>query len=161
MRRVLKWALIIAAVAFVAGQFVRPAQTNPPVDPNRALETIVHVPPHVAATLQRACKDCHSNETHWPWYASVAPTSWFVIDHVNHGRRHLNFSEWNRGPGKEPQDSIDRLRAMCREVQSGAMPLDSYLWIHWGAKLSADDVRRLCEWTEEERSRLSAAQAGN
>jgi hypothetical protein len=161
MRRVLRWAVIIGAIVFVVMQVVRPARTNPPVDPTRALETIVHVPPDVAATLQRACKDCHSYETHWPWYTEFAPGSWLVVSHVNGGRAHMNFSNWNRGPGKEPQDSIDRLRAMCREVQSGSMPLGSYLWIHWRAKLSADDVRRLCEWTEEERSRLATVQTGN
>ncbi len=156
----LKWVAIIGAIVFVVMQVARPARTNPPVDPTRALESIVHVPPDVASTLQRACKDCHSNETHWPWYTEFAPGSWFVADHVNGGRRHMNFDEWVR-PGKEPQDSMDRLRKVCTEVQGGDMPLSSYSWIHWGAKLSADDVRRLCEWTEQERSRLAGLPAGN
>ena len=82
--------------------------------------------------------------------------SWFVIDHVNQGRSHLNFSEWVR-PMKEPVDTLDRLKAMCREVQSGGMPLSSYLWIHWNAKLSPDDVRKICDWTQQETLRLSTA----
>jgi hypothetical protein len=104
-------------------------------------------------TLQRACADCHSNETKWPWYSYVAPTSWFVVGHVNNGRRYINFSNWVR-PGKEPLDSIDRLKAMCRDVRKGDMPLTSYKLIHWNSWLSADDVDKICEWSEAEQKRL-------
>jgi hypothetical protein len=97
------------------------------------------------------------DETHWPWYSYVAPTSWFVVGHVNHGRRFINLSTWVR-PGKEPVDSIDRLKAMCREVGKGDMPLTSYKLIHWNSWLSADDVHRICEWSEAEQRRLSTVQ---
>jgi hypothetical protein len=160
IRKILKWLIIIAVVAFLVMQFSRPARTNPPVDPARKLESAVHVPPDVASMLERACRDCHSYETHWPWYTEVAPTSWFVVQHVDIGRRRLNFSDWVR-PGKEPKDSMDRLRAMCKEVQSGEMPLSSYTLIHWRATLSPEDVRRLCQWTEEERSRLAGLAEGH
>ena len=107
-------------------------------------------------TLTRACADCHSNQTEWPWYAHVAPTSWFVVDHVDQGRSHVNFSTWVH-PGKEPKDSITRLRLMCREVQSGGMPLTSYELLHWHSWLSADDVKRICDWSEGEQKRLGGA----
>ncbi len=159
MRKILKWAVLILAIAFVAAQFVRPARTNPTFASTQTIDNVVNVPPDVHATLMRACGDCHSDQTEWPWYSHVAPTSWFVIDHVDSGRKHINLSEWVH-PGKEPQDSVHRLKAICREVQSGAMPLTSYLLIHWSAKLSADDVKQICDWSTEEQQRLAATPAG-
>jgi hypothetical protein len=155
MHKVLKVVLVILVIGFVAAKFVRPARTNPQFTPAQAMETIVNVPPDIHATLTRACADCHSDETHWPWYSRVAPASWFVINHVDQGRRRINFSTWVR-PGHEPVDSMDRLKAMCREVQEGNMPLSSYTWIHRNAPLSADDVNRICQWSQEEQQRLSA-----
>jgi len=153
MRKALKWIAIVLAICFAAAQFVTERRTNPPSDPAQSIDKIVNVPQDVQAILTRACADCHSNQTEWPWYSHVAPTSWFVVGHVNNGRRHINFSTWVR-PGHEPVDSIDRLKAMCREVQSGGMPLTSYKLIHWSSWLSADDVKRLCDWSAEEQKRL-------
>ncbi|MFZ0819441.1 MAG: heme-binding domain-containing protein [Candidatus Acidiferrales bacterium] len=159
MRKVFKRVIVILAIAFVSAQFVRPARTNPSFASTQTIENVVNVPPDIHATLMRACGDCHSDQTEWPWYSHVAPTSWFVINHVNSGRKHINFSTWMR-PGKEPQDSIDRLKAICREVQEGAMPLTSYTLIHWSAKLSADDVKGICKWSELEQQRLGGVTPG-
>jgi hypothetical protein len=154
MRKLFKWILIILVIGLVAAQFYPMARTNPPFTATQTIDNVVNVPPDVHATLTRACGDCHSNLTQWPWYSHVAPMSWLVIGHVNDGRRHINLSTWVR-PGKEPKSSIDRLKEMCDEVQSGGMPLSSYTMIHWSSKLSADDVKRICEWSEAEQKRLS------
>jgi hypothetical protein len=159
VRRVLKRVALILAIAFVAAQFVRPARTNPSFASAQSVENIVRVPPDVHATLMRACGDCHSDQTEWPWYSHVAPVSWFVINHVNQGRKRINFSNWVR-PGNEPVDSIDRLKAMRREVRNGGMPLTSYTLIHWSASLSPEEVKRICEWSEEEQQRLGGAVPG-
>lgn len=151
--RVLKWLAVAAVCALVGLQFVRPARTNPAVDQTQTIHARLHVTPQVAAILDRSCQDCHSNTTRWPWYSNVAPVSWFVIDDVNHGRSHLNLSEWG---------SLDNLKAgkkleeICEEVQDGAMPLQSYTRIHWGAKLSPEDIKTLCEWTAAERARIAS-----
>ena len=80
----------------VAIQFVRPARTNPsPIRRARSPRSY-RITPAAAAVLERSCRDCHSNDTRWPWYSNVAPVSWWVIDHVDHGRSHLNFSDWSR-----------------------------------------------------------------
>ena len=147
---------VALAAGIVTAQFIRPARTNPPFTSAQTIEAMIEVPPDVDATLRRACADCHSNQTRWPWYSHVAPVSWFVIDHVNEGRRHINLSTWVR-PGHEPEDSIDRLKAMCREVQNGEMPLTSYKLIHWHAGLSAEDASRICAWLGAEQKRLSAS----
>src|SRR5215217_7072163 len=94
IRNILKWTAITLAALFAALQFVRPARTNPPAEEARAIGAHLNVTPEVAGILDRSCNDCHSNLTRWPWYSNVAPVSWFVIDHVNVGRKEMNFSEW-------------------------------------------------------------------
>ena len=129
-------------------QVIRPARTNPPVDQSHTLEAVVFVPPRVESILQRACSDCHSDLTRWPWYSNVAPISWFVIDHVNSGRRHANFSEWLRRDTKNPAEyTRERFQAICRQVETQNMPLTSYLLLHRAARLSQSDIETICQWT--------------
>lgn len=130
-------------------QLIRPARTNLVVVPSHTLEAIVPVPAQVESILQRACYDCHSDVTRWPWYSNVAPVSWFVIDHVDSGRRHANFSDWLRRDAKDPaQYTRERFEAICKEVQTHNMPLISYLLAHRAARLSPDDIDTICEWTK-------------
>ena len=151
MRRVFKWTFILFACGFLLIQFSRPARTNPTADESRSMEARLHVTPEVKAIFARACDDCHTNRTRWPWYSHVAPVSWFVTDHVNHGRRHLNFSEW-----PEDREQVEyRLKEICGEVKNGMMPLASYEVIHRHAKLSSDDVKTICDWTRAESERLA------
>ncbi|HEV7681932.1 MAG TPA: heme-binding domain-containing protein [Pyrinomonadaceae bacterium] len=151
--RILRWALIIGIVSLVIAQFFGPAKTNPASDATQSIESRMQLTPQVAAIIDRSCNDCHSNKTRWPWYSHIAPVSWFVIDHVNEGRENLNFSEW----GSYNQRDVDGvLRQICREVRAGAMPLSSYTPLHPGSKLSAEDVKTLCDWTTAERARIAA-----
>jgi hypothetical protein len=130
-------------------QLIRPARTNPVVVASHTLEAIVPVPEQVESILQRACNDCHSDLTRWPWYSNVAPVSWFVIDHVDSGRRHANFSDWARRDSKNPAEyTRERFQAICKEVQSHNMPLTSYLLVHREARLSPGDIEAICQWTK-------------
>jgi len=150
--RVLKWIAIVLIVVFLGIQFVRPARTNPAVDESQTIFARTQMTPQVSAVLDRSCRDCHSNKTVWPWYTNVAPISWWLSNHVNEGRANLNLSEW----GKLAQDRQDRkLRQICDEVSDGVMPLSSYVPMHPQAKLSAEDKKTLCDWTDAERARLS------
>jgi hypothetical protein len=115
----------------------------------------IDVPPEVLATLRRACYDCHSNETRWPWYARVAPASWLIVDDVRRGRVHLNFSDWWTDPGREPTQR-QRMRFMCQDVRGDSMPPSSYLLMHPGARLREGESERICAWTERVLDRLRA-----
>src|SRR5688500_10700253 len=152
VRKVLKWLLILIVALFVGVQFVRPARTNPAVDQTQTIHAHLQVTPQVASILDRSCQDCHSNSTRWPWYSNVAPVSWFVIDHVNHGRSHMNFSEWGRLDAKRTDKILEEI---CEEVTDEAMPLPSYTRIHWSAKLSPEDIKTLCDWSNAERTRIA------
>lgn len=103
---------------------------NPPVTVEPAWNT-----PATRALAARACFDCHSNQTHWPWYSHVAPMSWLVQNHVDEGRRALNFSERSRG-----HDEADEAAEAVRE---GEMPPRSYLLLHPEARLSDAEREQL------------------
>ncbi|HEY7955230.1 MAG TPA: heme-binding domain-containing protein [Polyangia bacterium] len=130
--------LFLGAVGLIAAvQLVRCERTNPPVTGD------IETPADVKQVMRRACYDCHSNETRWPWYAQLAPVSWLLHRDVVEGRRHLNFSEWD----KLPADRRQRRKASCgREVKSGDMPLWFYLPLHPAAKLSDRDRSLLQDW---------------
>ena len=136
---------LAALVLSLAVQLIRPARTNPPTDPARTLAARVPVPADVAQILDRACKDCHTHDTTWPWYSNVAPVSWLLIDHVNHGRRHVNFSDW---ASYSASDAAKHMKDACKMVREGEMPMTSYVWMHDEAKLSQADIDRICAWTE-------------
>jgi hypothetical protein len=148
--RQLVWIVSALVVLGLAAQLVGPARTNPATDPSVDLLQRRDVLPRVTAIIERSCLDCHSNRTTWPWYAHVAPVSWFVIGHVNEGRDRLNLSRWG---AYSDDDQDDMLKNISKEVRSGGMPLDSYLWLHRGARLSADDVKALASWADAERGK--------
>lgn len=140
---------------FVVGalaQLIRPARTNPPVDPSRTIEARTQMTPEVKAILDRSCRDCHTSNTVWPWYTDVAPVSWVVISHVNEGREHLALSDW----ATYDRDGAGRkLREMCEQVREGEMPMSSYVLAHQSAALTDADKEALCAWTERERATLT------
>jgi hypothetical protein len=144
--RFVKLALGVILAVGLAIQVIRPARTNPPTDASRTLKARVSVPADVAQILDRACRDCHSNDTTWPWYSNVAPVSWVLIQHVKDGRRHLNFSDWAR---YTPRDARKLMTEVCKTVQEGEMPMGSYLWWHAEARLTSGDVQALCSWTRQ------------
>ena len=144
-----RWAVVVLAVGFAGIQFIRPAETNPPVNPAHTL--LAKTPPEIRAILDRSCRDCHSNETRWPLYSKVAPTSWFVASHVHEGRDRFNYSEWTSYVSDD-QDKF--LGSMCSLTKKGRMPLPSYLLIHRESVLSPSDITAICTWSEKMRDTL-------
>lgn len=153
MKKLLKLAAVALSLIFVGIQFVRPSRDNPPVVAGHSIEEHAELTSQVSEVLNRSCMACHSNRTEWPWYSNFAPASWFVIDHVNHGRSHLNFSEWTRYDRAEAEAHF---KGICALSKDGAMPLDSYTLIHRGARLSPADVKTLCDWAGAEGRRLAS-----
>jgi hypothetical protein len=136
-------------VLILLAQLVRPARTNPPVDPSRTIQAQTSMTPDVRAIFDRSCRDCHSYETEWPWYSHVAPFSWLLISHVNEAREHMSMSDW---ASYTPPEASERLDEICTEVREGEMPMSSYVLVHRSAALGDADRRALCAWTERERA---------
>ncbi len=145
-------ALIAGVLIPVVGIsiWLRP-DTRPPADPSLALEARATVPPPVLDVLGRACFDCHSNRTRWPWYAWVPPASWLVVYDVNEGRGQLNFSRWGE---YNPFDRADLLDEACELVSDDEMPLWQYRLLHDEARLTSEEKAALCDWAEGEAARL-------
>jgi hypothetical protein len=131
------------AAFFVLLQFIPAQKTNPPIDPKKTLSTDTTV----LSLLKKSCYDCHSNETQWPSYASIAPISFFVVSHVNDGRKALNFSEYNT---IEPAIKEARLKRAVMTVKNERMALPSYRYVHDNANLSLEEKKVLIAWFEEE-----------
>lgn len=151
--KIVEWIVIVLACGFLIIQLWRPARTNPPVDQAQTINMHQQVNPQVAAILDRSCQDCHANTTRWPWYTNIAPVSWFIADHVDEGRKHLNLSEWGKLP---PSRRQKKLQEICEQVEEGFMPLGSYTPLHPGSELSPADKKALCDWANVERSRVMA-----
>ena len=149
-----RWATRILGVLLVfliGAQFVRADRSNPPSKPAASLLALQSTPPDVRAILDRSCRDCHSNDTRWPWYSHVAPISWMLLQHVHGGRDRLNYSEWT---SYDSDDQDKFLGGMCTLTKKGQMPLPSYLWLHRDAKLSDADIKAICAWSDKMRDTL-------
>ena len=139
----LKKTGLACAVIVLAIQAIRPARTNPQTDPSKTLDATLHPPAGVAALLQRGCSDCHTNGTVWPWYTNVAPLSWWIVNHVNEGRRHASFSDWaNYDTARQQRE----LTAACTQLEQHSMPLPSYLLMHPDARLTDAERESICDW---------------
>jgi len=136
-RRLLRGTALGLAAVFALMQAKQVEHTNPPV------RSDVDAPAEVKTILRRACYDCHSHETRWPWYSYVAPASWLVASDVEHARSDMNFSEWPRFDPEEEEDTFEDIRT---QVSKGKMPLPSYLLLHPGARLSEADKGVLLRW---------------
>jgi hypothetical protein len=136
--RLMKLAALAFCVAFIAIQLVPVSRTNPPVQGDlRGSSEVVSV-------LRRACYDCHSNETVWPWYSRVAPLSWVIAHDVNKGRSVLNFSTWDQLNAEKQAEAV---RESWEEVAEGKMPTWYYVALHPEARLTANDQSVLRAWS--------------
>lgn len=142
----LKKTLIFTVLLLVAIQFIPVERTNPPVDTQLTL----HAPKDVMGILKKACYDCHSFETKWPYYSNIAPVSFFVASHVKKGRKALNFSKYKE-IGKDIK--LQRLKRAVMTVNNGMMALPSYVSAHDEAKLTKDEKIVLTEWFKKEIAR--------
>ena len=135
---------LVAAVSFI---------TRPPPSPGTPILTGARIPPKVLARLNSACRDCHSDATHYPWYSYVAPFSILVQNDVRAGRERLNLSKWQDYSAVRRQRFLSEI---ANQVQDGGMPLPVYTWLHRDAVLAAADTALMFEWTQAERARLIA-----
>jgi hypothetical protein len=129
-------SLILLIVLF---QFVPVQRTNPSV------EAALQVNPQVSDVLKKACFDCHSHETVWPWYSRIAPVSWLIAHDVNHGRKYINFSAWELMNADDKNFACLQIRDV---VEKGDMPLKSYTLLHRRAYLTDADKQLIYTWVD-------------
>lgn len=125
-----KYVIIGILIVIVGLQLVPVDKKNPAVISQPTWDS-----PETELLARRACFDCHSNETKWPWYSNIAPISWMIAHHVKEGREHFNISEYVQGKD-DADESAD-------EVESGRMPMSGYILLHSEAKLSDEEKEKL------------------
>lgn len=152
MKKYAKISLLVLLGLLVIIQFFRIEQNNPPITEEEQFSKVESVPANVLSIFQRACYDCHSNETQWPWYADVAPVSWIVGDHVQEAREEMNFSEWGSF-SLEKRDH--KLEEIIEEVSEGEMPERAYAAWHPEALISPADTSIMFSWIRTKRRELS------
>lgn len=133
--------LIVLVAVFAAAQLIRPERTNPVTNANQRIEAQAGTSHAFVAVLNRACSDCHSNETQWSRYSRVAPMSWLAAYGVAEGRKAVNFSQW---ANYSPEQQRDLLGESCQDATSGKMPGGLYTTLYPEARLSAHDVETIC-----------------
>jgi hypothetical protein len=136
--KILVWLVVAGALVFVAIQFVPygRAHENPPVTQTPTWDS-----PRTEELLRESCYDCHSNETRWPWYSNIAPSSWLLTRDIDDGREAMNFSEWEFTEQQEEGAAV----AIELTVREGDMPPSRYLLLHPGARLSDEEKQELID----------------
>lgn len=147
-----KIALLLAAL-LVLIQFIRPEKNANPELSTADISQVYAMPGAVKNILVQSCYDCHSNHTRYPWYAHIQPVAWWLNSHIQEGKEHLNFSEFGTYPAKKANHKLEEVE---EAVTDGWMPLDSYLWVHRDARLTADQAQAVADWARELRGGAAA-----
>lgn len=145
MKQIFKRIFQLLLVALVVIQFIRPTRNIAKGAEAYAKDiTSVHaVPADVQLIFQKACNDCHSNNTTYPWYSNIQPVVWWLQHHVDDGKKHLNFSTF---ASYNLRRQYHKLEEIIGEVNEGAMPLNSYTWLHSNAKLTETEKKAVENW---------------
>jgi hypothetical protein len=131
------------AVLLVLIQFFRPEKNTASAPSANNIAKKYNTPNEVKVILDKACNDCHSNNTKYPWYANFQPVAWWLDHHVDEGKGEINFDEFLTYPAKKARHKMEEVNEMVKE---GEMPLNSYTWIHKDAVLTQAEKLVLAEW---------------
>ncbi|KAB2807321.1 heme-binding domain-containing protein [Phaeocystidibacter luteus] len=140
MKKIVRGTLLGLLIALVIMQFIQPDKTNPESDPSQDFITMNSIDGEIGHLLKTACYDCHSNNTTWPWYSSVAPFSYVVAHHVEEGREHLNFSVWGTYSAERANHKLEEC---VEEIVEGEMPMAGYVALHSEADLTEEQLEML------------------
>ena len=134
---------VILLVAFILIQFFSIDKNNPAPTPQMDFLTIKNTPETTANLIRNGCYDCHSNETKYLWYSNVQPIAWFLQDHIEEGRKELNFSTFAT---YEPKRQAHKLAEAIEQIEKDEMPLDSYIIANSEAKFSEDQKQEVIQY---------------
>ncbi len=152
MRLYIKILLALLAV-FVAIQFIQPSRNRTSETLSTDITKTINVPGNVLNVFQKACYDCHSNNTRYPWYVNIQPMGWIMAYHIKNGKGNLNFSEFG---SYSKRKQANKLRAIGKSIQEGSMPISSYTLMHTDAKLSKENKELIMDWVTKTRDSLLA-----
>src|SRR6478752_6189349 len=141
----LKKILLAVLALLIIIQFIHPSRN---ISQGNQPNNIVHafnVPTDVKTILDKACMDCHSNNTRYRWYFKIQPVDWWLTHHINEGKEELNLDEYTNKPLRY---QYHKMESTVDQVKKGEMPLDSYLWVHKDAILTEKEKNTLINWAQ-------------
>ena len=144
--------IAVLALSAIARSIVPQSSTH---RPTLKVMGAANVPPHVMAALDRACLDCHSNDTRWPWYSRLPFAGEMIGEDVTRARRFMNFSEWTNYSTGQRLAYVTAIGSSSGKT----MPPSGYVFAHWSARLSEHDLQGLRQWARAERVRLLESRA--
>ena len=138
-----KKILVFIAIALVLIQFIHPKKNNSEGIQAHYIGSSFQVPEKVKEILDKACNDCHSNNTNYPWYTRIQPIHWWLNHHIQEGKGHLNFDEYTN---RNLRFQYHKMEELDEQVSEGEMPLTSYTWAHKEAILTEAEKKELLNW---------------
>lgn len=139
----IKKIFLFLLAALIIIQFIHPTKNKAEGPQPNYVGNAFDIPADVKTILDKACNDCHSNNTKYPWYAHVQPVLWWLNDHVKEGKKHVNFDEYTNQSLRYQYHKMEETIDM---IKNGKMPLDSYTWIHKDAKLTKEEKTKITNW---------------
>ena len=139
----LKKILLFLLFALVVIQFIHPKKNKAAGPQPNYIGNAFAIPADVKSILAKACNDCHSNNTEYPWYANFQPLHWWLEKHIKNGKKHLNYDEYTH---KSAYYQFHKMEETIEMVKEGEMPLESYTWAHKDAKLTEEEKSKLTNW---------------
>lgn len=152
MKKAFKITGLVILVAFLGLQLFRPERNLGELEGPDSIARTQEVPDQIRDIFQRACYDCHSNRTRYPWYSEVQPVRWWLDSHISDGKRHLNLSEFARYDSEEQAEKLDEIIDTVAVGKS--MPLESYTWAHRDALLTPAERTAVADWAEALQARI-------
>ena len=145
---ILKKVLLVLFVVLVIAQFFGPERNEGSLQSVEPFLAETKPNDQVATILKETCFDCHSDFTRYPWYDKITPVNYWLNDHVEEGKEHLNFSDWSNYSTKKKDHKMEEV---AEEVEEGEMPLKSYTYTHADANLSDEQIQAVVDWVNEVR----------
>lgn len=139
----IKKILLFLLFAFIVIQFIHPKPNKSKGDQSNYIGKKYAIPEDVKLILAKACNDCHSNNTRYPWYSNIQPVDWWLDKHIKDGKKHLNYDEYTH---RTLRYQYHKMEETIEMVKDDHMPLNSYLWMHKDAKLTPDEKSKLLNW---------------
>ena len=139
-----KTALFLLIVLVIA-QFFGPEKNEGELTSLSAFYSETNLPDDVKMTLKQACFDCHSDVTKYPWYSNITPVNYWLADHIEEGKKELNFSNWSAYSIKRKDHKLEETIEM---IEKGEMPLNSYTWLHRDAVLNETQMQAIKDWAQ-------------
>ena len=146
-----KKILFVLLIILIVIQFFHPARNKAEGEQPNKVSTLYPVSSEVKSILDKACMDCHSNNTVYPWYSKIQPADWWMTHHVNEGKRELNLDEFAT---YNLRRQYHKLEEVMKQVKDNEMPISSYTWIHKDAILTTAEQNGLINWADSIRNEM-------